>query len=82
MEESELNRLMIKIRTAREFQEQGLLNRAMNLCYFELLGDANGINEEHLIYQAIQPEHLQETAIHLFRKENCSLLKVKSMTND
>ena len=82
MEESELNRLMIKIRTAREFQEQGLLNRAMNLCYFELLGDANGINEEHLIYQAIQPEHLQETAIHLFRKENCSLLKVKSMSND
>ena len=82
MEESELNRLMIKIRTAREFQEQGLLNRAMNLCYFELLGDANGINEEHLIYQAIQPAHLQETAIHLFRKENCSLLKVKSMTND
>lgn len=82
MKESELNRLMIKIRTAREFQEQGLLNRAMNLCYFELLGDANGINEEHLIYQAIQPEHLQETAIHLFRKENCSLLKVKSLSND
>ncbi len=82
MEEQELNRLMIKIRTAREFQEQGLLNRAMNLCYFELLGDANGINEEHLIYQAIQPEHLQETAIHLFRKENCSLLKVKSLSND
>ena len=82
MKESELNRLMIKIRTAREFQEQGLLNRAMNLCYFELLGDANGINEEHLIYPAIQPEHLQETAIHLFRKENCSLLKVKSLSND
>jgi predicted Zn-dependent peptidase len=82
MEESELSRLMIKIRTAREFQEQGLLNRAMNLCNFELLGDANGINEEHLIYQAIQPDHLQESAIHLFRKENCSLLKVKSMTND
>jgi hypothetical protein len=82
MKSSELNRLMIKIRTAREFQEQGLLNRAMNLCYFELLGDANGINEEHLIYQAIQPDHLQESAIHIFRKENCSLLKVKSMTND
>ncbi|MEN9400711.1 MAG: hypothetical protein RL632_1814 [Bacteroidota bacterium] len=82
MEENELQRLMIKIRTSREFQEQGLLNRAMNLCYFELLGDAAGINEEHLIYQAIEPAHLQETAIHLFRKENCSLLKVKSLSND
>ncbi len=79
IEEMELHRLMIKIRTAREFQEQGLLNRAMNLCLFELLGDANGVNIEHEIYQSIQPEHLQETAIHLFKKENCSLLKVKSV---
>lgn len=79
IEDIELHRLMIKIRTAREFQEQGLLNRAMNLCLFELLGDANGVNIEHEIYQSIQPEHLQETAIHLFKKENCSLLKVKSV---
>jgi predicted Zn-dependent peptidase len=79
IEEMELHRLMIKIRTAREFQEQGLLNRAMNLCLFELLGDANGVNIEHEIYQSIQPEYLQETAIHLFKKENCSLLKVKSV---
>ena len=81
IEELELHRLMIKIRTAREFQEQGLLNRAMNLCLFELLGDANGVNIEHDIYQSIQPEHLQETAIQLFKKENCSLLKVKSVKN-
>jgi predicted Zn-dependent peptidase len=81
IEEMELHRLMIKIRTAREFQEQGLLNRAMNLCLFELLGDANGVNIEHEIYQSIQPEHLQETAIHLFKKENCSLLKVKSVNH-
>jgi zinc protease len=79
IEEVELHRLMIKIRTAREFQEQGLLNRAMNLCLFELLGDANGVNIEHEIYQSIQAEHLQESAIHLFKKENCSLLKVKSV---
>ena len=81
MHESELQRLMIKIKTAREFQEQGLLNRAMSLCLFELLGDAEGINLEHKIYDSIQPEHLHETAIHLFRKENCSLLKIKA-TND
>jgi len=77
--DQELDRLMIKIRTSKEFQEQGLLNRAMNLCLFELLGDANGINEEHEIYQAIQTEHLQEAAIKLFKRTNCSLLKVKSI---
>ena len=75
--ENELNRLKIKIRTAREFQEQGLLNRAMNLCFYELLGDANGVNEEHLIYQAITPEALKFTANEILRKENCSLLKIK-----
>lgn len=77
----EKDRLMIKIRTSKEFQEQGLLNRAMNLCIYELLGDANGINEEHEIYHAIEPRHLQETAIRLFKKSNCSLLKVKSISN-
>ena len=79
--ETELHRLMIKIRTAREFQDQGLLNRAMNLCLFELLGDAEGINLEHTIYDAIQPQHLQEAAIRIFRPENCSLLKVKAKNN-
>jgi zinc protease len=74
----ELDRLKIKIRTAREFQEQGLLNRAMNLCFFELLGDANGVNEEHFIYQAVTPEMLKLVANEILLKENCSVLKIKS----
>jgi predicted Zn-dependent peptidase len=82
MEEEELKRLMIKIRTSKEFQEQGLLNRAMNLCYFEMLGDANGINEEHEIYEAIRPEHLQQAAKEILIQKNCSLLKVKAQQND
>lgn len=81
MESHELDRLMIKIRTAREFQEQGLLNRAMNLCLFELLGDANGINEEHEIYQAIEAKHLKEIAKSVLQPANCSLLKVKALKN-
>lgn len=79
--DKELARLMIKMRTSKEFQEQGLLNRAMNLCHFELLGDANGINEEHEIYQAIKPSHIQETAIRILQQTNCSLLKVKATQN-
>jgi hypothetical protein len=81
MSEKELNQLKIKVRTAKEFQEQGLLNRAMNLCFFELLGDANGINEEHEIYEAITPEHIHHTAKNIIKKENCCLLKVKSLPN-
>jgi predicted Zn-dependent peptidase len=79
--EKELNRLKIKLRTAKEFQEQGLLNRAMNLSYFELLGDANGVNEEQEIYQQITSKHLAAIAKKLLVKKNCSLLKVKAIAN-
>jgi zinc protease len=78
MSSEELERLKIKIRTEKAFSEQGLLNRAMNLCSFELLGDANGINEEKEIYQAITPEHIQEMANAILIPTNCSLLKVKA----
>jgi predicted Zn-dependent peptidase len=72
-----LKRLMIKIRTAKEFQDQSMLNKAMNLCFFELLGDANGINEEWLVYNQIEPSDIQQTAKQILKKTNCSLLKVQ-----
>lgn len=75
----ELNRLKNKIRTAKEFQEQGLLNRTMNLCYFELLGDANGINEEAILYENIQAEHIHAVANEILQENNCTLLKVKAI---
>ena len=78
IEEKELKSLKTKMQTARAFQEQGILNRAINLCFFELLGDANGINEEHLIYEQISCEHIQSCANELFQKTNCSLLKIKA----
>ncbi len=78
--DEELKRLKLKIRTSREFQEQALLNRAMNLCFYELLGDANGMNEEAQIYQAIESTHLLALAQSLLLKENCSLLEIKSIT--
>ncbi len=74
--ETRVDALKNKINTARAFQEQGLLNRSMNLCYFELLGDANGINEEDQIYQSIQQEDLLSFAKDIFVRSNCSLLKV------
>ncbi|MFN5418390.1 MAG: M16 family metallopeptidase [Flavobacteriia bacterium] len=79
--EKELTRLKNKIQTAREFQEQGLLNRAMNLSFYELLGDADKINHEFESYSKIHSDDFKRVAQNLFRKENCSVLKVKSTTN-
>jgi predicted Zn-dependent peptidase len=76
---AETSKLLNKIRTIKEFQEQGLLNRAMHLCTYELLGDANGVNEENRIYQSITAEHIQKQAQAMLRKENCSVLRVKAI---
>jgi predicted Zn-dependent peptidase len=77
----ELDRIMIKIRTSREFQEVGLLNRAMKLCVYELLGDANLINQEDKHYQDISSEDIRCVSNEILVKENCSLLRVKSVGN-
>lgn len=79
LSESEAARLLIKIRTVKEFQEQGLLNRAMNLCIYELLGDANGVNEENALYQSVTAKHIQELGKTMLRRENCSVLRVKAI---
>ncbi len=82
LDESELKRLLNKIRTSKEFQEQGILNRAMSLCMYELLGDASMINEEGNHYFSITPAQIQTVAQSILKKENCSLLKVKAQIND
>lgn len=79
MSEREHRKLLNKLRTVKEFSEQTLLNRAMNLCYYELLGDANGINEETHAYQSVTPEMMQQMAMQLLKPVNCSLLKIKAI---
>lgn len=74
----EFNRILAKIRTAKEFQEQGILNRAMNLSYYELISTAEDINTESDKYNAIHPEDIKRVAQYMLTKENCSLLKVVS----
>ena len=81
LESKELDRIMIKIRTSREFQEQGLLNRAMNLSMYELLGDANRINDENRIYSKITTRDILKCANEILQKTNCSVLKVKADKN-
>lgn len=78
----ELEKIMNKIRTSKEFGDQGILNRAMNLCSYELLGDANLINQESEMYQKITPDDIQRVAQSILQKSNCSLLKVKAISND
>jgi len=81
LESSELERIMTKIRTAKAFQDQGLLNRAMSLCTHELLGDPNGINLESELYHKISTEDILRCAKQTLSKSNCSILNIKADQN-
>lgn len=81
LEADELKRILNKIRTSKEFQDQGILNRAMNLCFYELLGDANGINLENEKYQNITANDVLRVAQSTLNKNDCSLIKVKAINN-
>lgn len=72
--DSELQKAKNKIEAMIAFEDMSLLNRANNLAFYELMGDAALINDEWDKYQAVTREFLQETASNVFRKENCSTL--------
>ena len=81
MSEYELTSLKNKIITAKAFQEESILNRAMNLCFSELLGDPNLVNEELSQYDQINPHSIFEQMNLTLTPNNCSVLFVKSNSN-
>lgn len=70
----ELQKVKNKIESTMVFAEMNLLNKAMNLAYFELLGDAQAANTELDKYLSVTAQDLQVMAKKVFVKENCSTL--------
>ncbi len=72
--ESELQKAKNKIESMIAFEDMTLLSRANNLAFYELLGDAQWINDEWGKYQAVTADYLRETAQDIFRVENSNTL--------
>lgn len=70
----DLEKVRNKFLTSKMFEELSLQSRAMNLAYFELLGDAENINAEVEQYQNITVEHINTEMRTKLRQENCSCL--------
>lgn len=70
----ELTKVQNKTESTMIFSEMSLLDKAMNLAYFELLGDAEQFNHETEKYLAVTPAQIQQEAVKLFRKDNSSTL--------
>lgn len=78
VDEEELNKVKNQAETTIVFSEIELLNRAMNLAYNKLLGDANLVNEEGKKVQAVTPADIQRCAQQVLNPNNCSTLLYKA----
>lgn len=74
IEAEELEKVKNKAESALIFSESSVLNKAINLASFAVLGAPDRINEEADLYQQITGEELLASARQLFRRENCCVL--------
>ncbi len=70
--EKELKTLQNRVENNLEYSEVSVMNKALSLSYFEILGDAFLINSEAEKYLCLTPEDLRATAERVFTQENCS----------
>ena len=70
----ELTKVKNKTESTLIFSEMSLLDKAMNLAYYELLGNADELNHEIDKYTEVTAADIKEQAIKLFRKDNSSTL--------
>ena len=72
--EDELTKVKNKYESTFEFSEMSLLDKAMNLAFYELLGDANDLNKEIEKYHAVSREDLKRISQSLFQREKSTTL--------
>jgi len=70
----ELIKVKNKIESTMVFAELSILDKAMNLAYYELLGDADMLNHETEKYLAVSAELIQQQAKEIFTPNNSSTL--------
>lgn len=72
--EQELEKVKNKIESMIAFEDLNLLNRANNLAFYELLGDAENMNKEFENYNRVTVDDVQRYANEVLHESNCSTL--------
>jgi len=70
----ELTKVKNKTESTMIFSEMSLLDKGMNLAWYELLGDADLLNHETDRYLKVTAADIKQQANKLFRKNNSSTL--------
>ena len=72
--ELELQKVKNKTESMMAFEDMSVMNRATSLAMYELLGDAELINKELQIYQAVTRDELMNESRVIFEDNNCNTL--------
>lgn len=81
VEEYELEKVKNKFESNFMFGEANTLDKAMNLGFYELIGEAENINQEVERYRKVTAERVKEVASTIFTETNCSTLYYKAKSN-
>lgn len=79
LSDRELEKVKNKISTHLSLSELNSVNKAINLSFYELLGDASIINQEYDYYNEVTSEQIRTCAIDLLEESFCSVLQYKSI---
>ncbi len=74
IKDEELQKVKNKIETSYVFSEISVLDKAMNLAYYELLGDANMHNEEIKKYLSLNVDDIKKVSKKILTEANSSTL--------
>jgi len=76
--EEELEKVKNQSYSTLEFGEVEVMNRAMNLAFAKLSGDANHVNDEGKLIEAVTTDDIQRAAKTVLREENSNVLYYKA----
>ena len=74
IEEHELQKVKNKLEITFLYSQYKVLDRAMNLAYFDWLGNIDLINNEPQCYAAVTTDDIKRVANQTFTPQHCSTL--------
>lgn len=74
--DDELQKVRNKFEANMLYGEMNVMNKALNLAYYALLGELPLVNSELEIYRGVEAGQIMETARRLFRRDRSSTLVI------
>jgi predicted Zn-dependent peptidase len=74
IQERELKKVKNRYESNLLMGQTNILNKAMDLSFYEMLGDADLLNQEIDKYSSVKPSDITQTASEIFRNANSSTI--------